>query len=127
MSNKILTGIYSIENPEGKVYIGSSRNIYRRWDAYFNLRCVTQPSIYDSLVKYGVDNHVFKVIVELDITIDRTDLVKMEATIFTAFRLFGHSMINRSHFNTYATFAISSDAKIEFCKILYPEKTLRIN
>lgn len=60
--NKI--GIYSITNPKNKVYIGSSKNIYKRWDVYKKLKCKQQIKIYNSLKKYGVNNHVFKIEIE---------------------------------------------------------------
>lgn len=59
-----MIGIYKITNPKGKVYIGQSNNIDKRWRAYKQLRCKKQPKIHNSLVKYGVDNHVFEIVTE---------------------------------------------------------------
>jgi len=59
-----MVGIYKIINPKGKVYIGQSTNIKRRWKDYTSLRCKQQPKIYYSLKKYGVVNHIFEVIEE---------------------------------------------------------------
>lgn len=58
----IYCGIYYIKNPSGNVYIGSSKDIRRRWTTYRGLRCRGQPAIYRSLMKYGVDSHEFSVI-----------------------------------------------------------------
>jgi len=61
-----MIGIYKITNPKGAVYIGQSKNIDNRWKDYFKLRCKKQQRIFNSLNKYGVDNHTFEVIEECD-------------------------------------------------------------
>ena len=61
----IMIGIYKITNPKGKIYIGQSVNIEKRWNRYKNLipkDCIGQPLIYRSLIKYGVKNHIFEII-----------------------------------------------------------------
>lgn len=55
-------GIYKITSPSSKVYIGSSGNIKRRWTDYFYLKCLAQPKLYNSFLKYGVEKHTFEVI-----------------------------------------------------------------
>lgn len=62
-----MTGIYKITNPNGKVYIGQSVNLKKRLNNYKNLKCEGQPALYRSLVKYGFENHEFKVIEYCDI------------------------------------------------------------
>ena len=57
-------GIYKITNPEGKSYIGQSTNIEKRWKTYREFHCKSQPTIYDSLKKYGYLNHKFEIICE---------------------------------------------------------------
>jgi group I intron endonuclease len=53
--------VYMIINPEGKIYIGStSKSFEERWKQYYSLNCKKQNKIYNSLVKYGVENHIFK-------------------------------------------------------------------
>jgi len=37
-----LAGVYKITNPNGRVYIGSSVNIHKRFNEYKKLRCVSQ-------------------------------------------------------------------------------------
>ena len=58
------TGIYKITNPNGKVYIGQSIDIYNRLKSYYKVRCNGQVKIYRSLIKYGVENHTFEIIKE---------------------------------------------------------------
>lgn len=57
-----MTGIYKITNPKGKIYIGSSKNIPKRWKEYYSLRCENQPKLYRSLKKYGLENHKFEIV-----------------------------------------------------------------
>lgn len=56
------SGIYKITNPKGRVYIGSSKNIKSRIMDYKILKCKGQTVIYNSLLKYGVDEHFFDVV-----------------------------------------------------------------
>ena len=63
--NNAIIGIYKITNPKGKVYIGQSVDIGRRFSRYKNLQEKdNQPKIYNSLKKYGFENHMFKIIEE---------------------------------------------------------------
>ena len=65
-----MVGIYKITNPNGRVYIGQSRNIADRKRHYFKIYGMTkgQPKIYNSLMKHGADNHTWEVIEECDIS-----------------------------------------------------------
>lgn len=56
------TGIYLIISPTGKKYIGSSKNIERRFNQYKILNCKRQIKLYNSLKKYGVENHSFEIL-----------------------------------------------------------------
>ena len=58
----IMIGIYKITNPKGKIYIGQSINIEKRFRAYKNTDCKNQPKLYNSFIKYGVDKHKFEII-----------------------------------------------------------------
>ena len=59
-----MIGIYKITNPNGKIYIGQTIDYKRRLRHYKLLRCKEQPRVYNSLVKYGIENHKFKLIKE---------------------------------------------------------------
>ena len=73
-----MIGIYKITNPNNKVYIGQSRNIRRRFSAYKRLECKKQVKLFNSLNKYGVINHKFEVIIELDKNISQEELNNYE-------------------------------------------------
>lgn len=64
-----MIGIYKITNPNGKNYIGQSINIEKRFNQYKKLTCKNQVILYRSLLKYGVENHIFEVIEECNIEI----------------------------------------------------------
>lgn len=63
ISHPVIIGIYKITSPKGAVYIGLSNDIYYRiYSCYKKLRCKQQHKIYNSLIKYGVENHKFEII-----------------------------------------------------------------
>ena len=59
-----MVGIYKILSPTNKIYIGQSIDIKRRFKEYKTFQCKQQPKIYNSLKKYGPENHVFEIIEE---------------------------------------------------------------
>ena len=66
MRNKII-GIYKITSPNNRIYIGQSRNIKRLLYRYSRLECKEQPILYRSLLKYGIENHIFEIIEECEL------------------------------------------------------------
>jgi len=56
--------IYRITNPKGHVYIGSTINLKDRVYRYKTLKVKSQLKIYNSIKKYGWENHSFDVIFE---------------------------------------------------------------
>jgi group I intron endonuclease len=59
-----MIGIYKITSPLGYIYIGQSIDIDLRFCVYKKLKCKSQLRIYNSFIKYGVDNHIFEIIEE---------------------------------------------------------------
>lgn len=57
-----MIGIYKITNPNGKIYIGQSININRRFKEYEKLLCKDSKKLYYSFLKYGVENHKFEIL-----------------------------------------------------------------
>lgn len=64
-----MIGIYKITNPNGKIYIGQSIDLIIRINNYKKMTTSIseQRAIYNSLLKYGVDNHTFEIIEECEI------------------------------------------------------------
>lgn len=59
-------GVYKITNPEGKVYIGQTINSKKRFNKYKNKSCKYQIKLYNSLNKYGYENHKIEWLVVCD-------------------------------------------------------------
>ena len=57
MAEQVLVGIYKITNPKGRVYIGQSCDILKRFKRYSKNNCVGQTVLYRSLLKYGFEKH----------------------------------------------------------------------
>lgn len=63
-----MIGIYKITSPSGKIYVGQSVDIERRFRVYRNPKSIKQQmAINNSILKYGSENHVFEVIEECNI------------------------------------------------------------
>jgi len=66
-----MVGIYKITNPEGKSYIGLSREIEVRWNSYKNMQFQSKNTkLRESLENYGYENHTFEVLEEIKLTKD---------------------------------------------------------
>jgi group I intron endonuclease len=57
-----MIGIYKITSPSGRIYIGQSIDIEKRYVYYKALVCKSQPKLYRSFLKYGFENHLFETI-----------------------------------------------------------------
>jgi len=67
-------GIYKITNPEGKIYIGLSKNILLRWSHYKNSSSMGSNSLLkNSLKKYGYNQHIFEIKERVEPQINLTD------------------------------------------------------
>jgi group I intron endonuclease len=61
--NKVLeVGIYKITSPSGKIYIGQSVDIKKRFQNYLKYNCKKQLKLLASLKKYGSENHTFEIL-----------------------------------------------------------------
>lgn len=59
-----ICGIYKITNPKESIYIGQSVDIKQRQSKYKHLWCKGQQKLYNSIIKYGWENHKFEVLLE---------------------------------------------------------------
>jgi group I intron endonuclease len=59
MAEQKKIGIYIIISPTDKFYIGQTIDFVRRLMQYQRLHCKEQRHLYNSFVKYGVENHHF--------------------------------------------------------------------
>jgi group I intron endonuclease len=83
-------GVYKITSPIGKVYIGSSKDIEKRWRAYRRFSCKSQTKIYNSLKKYGHEAHAFEILEECSFE----ELYKKERYYGEKFNSIGENGLN---------------------------------
>jgi len=64
-----ICGIYKITSPTGRVYIGQSVSVKRRFSEYKSSknRKGSQPILYRSFKKHGVENHTFEILEECNV------------------------------------------------------------
>lgn len=56
-------GIYKITSPTGRVYVGQSLDIEKRWAGYrVYSGCCKQRRLHQSLKKYGADQHLYVIL-----------------------------------------------------------------
>ena len=63
-----MVGIYKITNSEGKLYIGLSKDIEKRFKSHKGLQFKGNNKLRESLTKYGGDSHLFEILEEIDIS-----------------------------------------------------------
>lgn len=75
-----IIGIYKITSPSEKVYIGQSKNILFRWNYHYKkYHCKKQRHLYNSLIKYGYDNHIFEILEVCEIEcLDKAEIYYIE-------------------------------------------------
>lgn len=58
--------IYKLTAPNGKVYIGQTGNIKKRFKCYNKGNCKSQTKLYNSLQKYGFDNFNKEILIGIE-------------------------------------------------------------
>lgn len=86
-----MAAVYKITSPSNRVYVGSTVNVTKRWNAYKNLNCRKQKMLFNSLKKHGVDKHKFEVITECS----ESEMFRLE----THWGLFYNVLDNKSGLN----------------------------
>ncbi len=59
---ELISGIYKITNPEGKIYIGYSKDVERRKYFYENNKLTNQTLLKISINQFGWEQHTFEII-----------------------------------------------------------------
>lgn len=88
-----MVGIYKIISPTGKVYIGQSWNIHKRWQDHKNPKKFNTP-ISKSVLKHGASAHIFKIIYDLPIDVTQETLTAYEQFFIDSYSSTGHYMLN---------------------------------
>jgi group I intron endonuclease len=113
-----MVGIYKITSPSGNVYIGQSRNIKKRWEAYREYKKIKkQPAICRSFEKYGIDSHVFEVIHEVTDVNNLDILNELEIFYIKLYTELGCTMLNIDQGGRNSKKSPETRAKIGLSKI----------
>ena len=86
--------IYKILSSSNKVYIGQTWDYKKRMSGYKNISCKRQPKLYNSLLKYSVDNHLFTIVHELPEDISQGVLDTYEQLYIDQYRDCGIQLMN---------------------------------
>lgn len=87
--------IYRITSPAGRIYIGQTKDVKKRWSTYRRPNCVNrQPLLQRSLLKYGTENHVFDIIHELPKDASKEIVDDYEAYYIDQYKECGALMLN---------------------------------
>ncbi|HEX5186721.1 MAG TPA: hypothetical protein VFV86_07505, partial [Nitrososphaeraceae archaeon] len=86
--------IYKITSPSGAINIGQTWNIKIRFKIYSNNNCKGQIKLYNSLKKYGWDNHQKEILVTLNENISQETLDWYETFWWKIYKDAGFEMMN---------------------------------
>lgn len=89
-----IAGIYKIVSPTGKVYIGQSYDIHKRWKLHIWWSKKGNNVIYRSIAKHGADSHEFSIIHELPSDVDKVIMTNYEQLYMDQHRESGAIMLN---------------------------------
>jgi len=90
-----LIGIYKITSPSGRVYIGQSWNIKKRWNKYrSDVPDLPQPILQASFLKYGAKNHSYEVLKILSGKCTQDELDWFEKVYIEYYKNLGVKMMN---------------------------------
>lgn len=109
-----ICGIYIIKNLiNNKVYIGQSRDIYRRWRQHKHLAKSYKGNknyLYNSMQKYGIENFKFSILKECKVE----ELNEMEIYYIKKYK----SLISENGYNIYSdNFYLANSSKINENKL----------
>jgi len=112
--------VYKITSPTNKIYVGStSLSLEKRWKRYKTLDCKKQVKLYNSLKKYGVENHTFEEIWFGNIN----DMLKYEAILGKFYEVLdknkGLNLKLPKINDIYQTVSLETCKKISLSKIGY--------
>jgi hypothetical protein len=79
-----VVGIYKITSPSGKVYIGQSVDIEKRFKTYLRCSCKSQKKLLASLIKHKPENHKYEILM----VCEKEELSKYEKHFVDAYGSF---------------------------------------
>lgn len=89
-----IIGIYKITSPSGRVYVGQSWNMARRFAKYRTKYNAHQPKLHNSLLKYGFHNHTVEIVKTFSSDVSQSELDRQEQICIDLCRAEGQRMMN---------------------------------
>lgn len=91
-----MVGIYKITSPSGKVYIGQSWDIERRFKKNYRSvsLCKNQRKLHESFTRFGISSHSFSVCHELPCDVSQEVLDQYELFYLSTFKELRFEMLN---------------------------------
>lgn len=112
-----IVGIYKITSPTGKVYIGQSWDVKKRWREYKKpYVLIRQPLIFRSISKYGLEAHIFELIHELPNDVNQDTLNRYEQLYMDQYRACGVQLLNCREAGSIGKLSESTKEKIRLIK-----------
>lgn len=113
-----MVGIYKILSPSGNVYIGQSRDVFKRWRRYKDINSAQrQPSVLRSFNKYGIQNHSFSVLHDLPIDVSQNTLDQYEIFYIEVFKECGFILLNIKDGGLFGSHGQETRRKIGLSKL----------
>lgn len=106
-----MVGIYKITNPDKKVYIGRSQNVFKRFRCYKSTGGKGQPNLYESFSKHGIENHIFEVICECEII----DLKSFEIYFIIKYNSIEDGLNRSGNYEFFNPNNIPDEISINYC------------
>lgn len=111
-----MVGIYKITNPAGSVYIGQSWNLEKRHYNYSVIPSKKQSKLYNSIKKYGWNNHVFEVIHKLPVDVTQSVLDRYEILYWEFYTNLNFKLLNIRYPGKGGKFSEESKKKLSESK-----------
>jgi group I intron endonuclease len=89
-----MTVIYKITSPSNKINIGQTRHWNNRLNSYKNGWCKGQTKIYNSIRKYGFENHIIDILILFPENIDQISLNFYETYWWRYYKDLVYEMMN---------------------------------
>lgn len=112
---KTVCGIYKVTNPNGEVYIGSSRNIYRRWLRHREGR--KNLDFHKSIKLFGWKNHNWEIICELPLDISEDILLKYEQFCIDQYKEANICLLNKKDAGSKGKFSDESKKRMSKTRV----------
>lgn len=89
-----MVGVYKIQSPSGKIYIGQSWQVEHRIGSYGRNHIKRQPKLFNSIKKYGLKCHKIEILHELPPDVSQSVLDNYEVIYMQVHKECGFDLLN---------------------------------